>query len=170
MTKRFITLGLLILFTLGVKGVFGQAMHINLKDGTHVEYALERVNKITFEAGNINVVRQNQTTDMFPLADLQWINFTQEVTGIDEAEPFAKGMLTAYPNPVSHTLTVSLSDLQNAHGNISIISVDGRLVKSIATGLSETVTIDMSTLPKGLYLLRHQSHSGDTRIVKIIKQ
>lgn len=170
MQKTFITICLITLLGIGTKGAYAQAMHLNLKDGTSVEYALERISKITFETGEMNIVRTNHTTDMFPLADLQWVNFTEEVTGIEEPQSFANGMLTAYPNPVSHTLTVNLSNLQEANGTISIISIDGRLVKTVPSGQNEIINIDMSTLPKGLYLLRYQSVNGKIEAIKIVKQ
>ena len=147
MLKKIFTMCMTTLLAMGAKGVYGQAIHLNFKDGTSVEYALERISKITFGAGEMNIVRTNHTTDMFPLAELQWVSFTEEVSGIDEPQSFGNGMLSAYPNPVSHTLTVNLSDLQDTRGTVSIISINGQLIKSIPSGQSEIVTIDMSRLP-----------------------
>lgn len=76
--------------------------------------------------------------------------------------------INAYPNPVSGALTVEIQGGLVNEGMIQIMDVTGKLLKVIlATGT--TVSIDMSGLSSGLYLVRY-SDAAHSQTIKINKQ
>jgi hypothetical protein len=79
---------------------------------------------------------------------------TATLTGINGNVSGSKGLLKVYPNPVSNILNVSvLGDLSGQKTNLQIIDMAGRiLVTKNSNGTLES--IDISTLPKGVYMLR----------------
>jgi hypothetical protein len=76
-------------------------------------------------------------------------------------------LLTASPNPVTNTASVSASFTGEA--TVSIISAaNGQTVKKFNTN-QNAFTIDMSALPNQLYLLKLQTATSED-IIKIVKQ
>ena len=70
------------------------------------------------------------------------------------------------PNPAQTTIKVSHP---TGTGTLSILSVSGISLKSQAISKgTENTTIDISTLPTGMYLVEYQNDSVRT-VVKIIK-
>jgi hypothetical protein len=53
----------------------------------------------------------------------------------------------------------------------SIITADGRIIRSVqpATGSMQT-SVDMSSLQRGVYLLRFDSGDGNVQTMKVVKQ
>ncbi|MBR3724533.1 MAG: T9SS type A sorting domain-containing protein [Bacteroidales bacterium] len=73
--------------------------------------------------------------------------------GIDDVEGTT---LTVYPNPARHIVSVNLPD---AHGTLTLFDVTGRQQMQRQTTSTE-VTIDVSTLPQGVYMLQYTSQRG----------
>ncbi|MBK1898093.1 BspA family leucine-rich repeat surface protein [Chryseobacterium paridis] len=71
-----------------------------------------------------------------------------------------KTNLTIYPNPVKNTLFFSEELVK-----VEIYSIDGKLLKRSPKGKN----IDMSELPKGVYILKASDHLGNILSEKIIK-
>jgi len=66
--------------------------------------------------------------------------------------------LSIYPNPTNGLVTVSTASSQSAINSISIVNVIGKEVLSPHfTAVSNEVEIDLSTQPKGLYILLIQA-------------
>jgi hypothetical protein len=59
-----------------------------------------------------------------------------------------------YPNPVKDNLCMKLNDTNIGRVIISILSVDGALIKEISTADNELLTIPVSDLRKGIYILK----------------
>ncbi len=72
-----------------------------------------------------------------------------------------KPVVRVFPNPVAERLLVLGC---KARSSLEILSVDGRLVKSVETSEGET-SIDVEGLTKGYYLLRTENSS-----VKFLKK
>lgn len=67
--------------------------------------------------------------------------------------------ITVAPNPAHSSITVRSYGLQQASGTITISDMTGRaLLQQQATGNSST--LDISTLPQGIYMLRYSSDAG----------
>lgn len=87
-----------------------------------------------------------------PTIGIPGLRIWQQV-GIDDVED---AYLTVCPNPASHIVTVNLPD---AHGTLTLFDVTGRRQMQRQTTSSE-VTIDVSTLPQGVYMLQYTSQRG----------
>lgn len=68
---------------------------------------------------------------------------TQGIDGIQNSE------LSIYPNPASTTVTVG-----GVHENMHIFDATGRFVQTVEYRGNQTVTIDVSTLPEGVYFIK----------------
>ncbi|MBO7460507.1 MAG: T9SS type A sorting domain-containing protein, partial [Bacteroidales bacterium] len=74
--------------------------------------------------------------------------------------------IAIYPNPVSDYIYIELSD-NSICTAIEIYSLDGRLVKSQINNLS---TIDLSSLPMGVYIVKIRMADGKEFAERIIKE
>jgi len=73
------------------------------------------------------------------------------------------------PNPVKDELAIKVANLSpNDLKNITIYMLDGKIINTISSS-DETVTLNLSELPKGLYLLKVSSEHN-VGFCKFIKQ
>lgn len=77
--------------------------------------------------------------------------------------------LSAYPNPVSGVLTVSVSGLPEVNAILQITDISGKLIRTQQM-TSESMNLDMSGLANGLYLIRYTDKAGNTGMMKVMKQ
>lgn len=84
--------------------------------------------------------------------------------------PQSNVVLKAFPMPVQNQLTIQHGSVAS-NSKIEVMSVDGRLVKSvsISAGAQET-RVDFSNQKPGVYLARFNSGDGQSQTLKIIKQ
>lgn len=75
------------------------------------------------------------------------------LTGIDDP---ASEPLILYPNPASEWVNISVAE----PGEVSILDVTGRtvLTQTIRQSGAQTITLDVSTLPDGLYFVKTGTH------------
>lgn len=79
-------------------------------------------------------------------------------------------LVKAFPQPVQNQLFLQ-HPVINGRALISLSTADGRTVGSAVPAMgSMQTTVDMSTLQKGLYLLRFDDGNGEVRTLKVIKQ
>lgn len=79
-------------------------------------------------------------------------------------------VLKAFPSPVVTNLTVQ-HPTAKAGSIITIISEDGRLIKSIVPSAGTQQThIDLSAAKAGFYLVRFTTGSGEVETLKVLKQ
>ena len=76
--------------------------------------------------------------------------------------------IAAYPNPVSHTLTVDIKGKLSQSSKATITDVTGKVLIN-APIINHTTDIDMSALPAGNYMLKYTDGSHD-EIIKVTKQ
>lgn len=73
------------------------------------------------------------------------------------------GRINVYPNPAEESFTVEFAD-ENQQGNttIELLDINGRVIQLLHTGMpnSNQITIDVSNMAQGLYLLKIQQPSG----------
>lgn len=72
-----------------------------------------------------------------------------------------------FPNPAFHTIEVA-TPLQGLF-NLHIYAIDGRWIKSIFDIPQPTLTIDISSLPKGLYIVRIENEKANGHRKFIVK-
>ena len=63
-----------------------------------------------------------------------------------------------FPNPVSNQFKINLDLVNEQRVNIELYDINGKLVKTIGNGAAisgvQTITVDVSELVKGLYVIR----------------
>ena len=80
----------------------------------------------------------------------------------------ASRIVTSFTNPVSHTVSLSLSAAPPKNSRLVLYDLTGRMVKNIAA-TTQQVTMQVSDLPDGSYIL--QLRSGDhVEQFRLIKQ
>ncbi len=82
------------------------------------------------------------------------------ITGIEDINADESGLtINVYPNPATDYVTV-----EGAQSNITLFGMNGAAALSMPVVEGETVTLDVTALTKGLYVLR----SGNNSSVKIL--
>jgi len=77
--------------------------------------------------------------------------------------------LRFYPNPVEDVLQVDLSNIDFREGTISIMNLEGKVLKRLQFINSNIISINVGHLPKGFYLCRF-TNIEETKTIKFIKQ
>ena len=85
------------------------------------------------------------------------------ITSIEE--PVSR--VHAYPNPVNDVLIIELGSARCR--SLSVLDGQGRVVRTLTAEHENTVTVDMSTCNKGIYLVRVVTETG-TYIVHTVKE
>jgi uncharacterized repeat protein (TIGR03803 family) len=84
-----------------------------------------------------------------------------------EPEEAESGSLLLYPNPTTSSITVESSE-NNLIQQLTIYSMDGKLLKSIRNQESEIINIDMQELSAGIYFLDCRTENGSEKM-KVVK-
>jgi hypothetical protein len=83
-------------------------------------------------------------------------------------------LLTLYPNPTAGTLHISFQGRPQFYDpvtGIDIYDLSGRRVKSIAvTGYTNDISVDVSNLPQGEYIVSIRYKNGDPDSGKFLKE
>ena len=169
MKHKRLKLSSVILLGLGLTGLQAQTMYVKEISSTQTAYTLSNVRKMTFSGGNATVQKTDNSTGLYALSGLRYLNFTDLTTGITE-KPMQLGHsnLITYPNPVTDVLTIDLTG-KTGEGTISILTIEGKLLQVQKTDGANMVTLNMSQLPYGIYLCRYTNET-EIKTVKIIKQ
>lgn len=85
----------------------------------------------------------------------------------DTEAPLEANEMSIYPNPVSSTLTVQCTG--NWESDLFIYDVKGALVKTISNP-ELTMTVDLTGLKSGIYLIRRMTSSGKVVTEKFTKE
>jgi hypothetical protein len=86
------------------------------------------------------------------------------IGGTGMAEKNADEELSVYPNPSHGALTLEMPDNRGADLQVSVVTITGQIVHNEIlknTGTSMSVSIDLSSLPKGSYILLISSDSSE---------
>ena len=97
-----------------------------------------------------------------PNYPLRW-GQTSLNTGIDESE--STDFATIHPNPTTGLVTITGQDLKTAE----VFNTLGQQMAT-ATGKGETMQIDLSKLPAGVYFVRITDEEGRKCIRKVVKE
>lgn len=124
--------------------------------------AINKIDKITFSNGNINIISNNQTQSK-ALNNINKLFFDEQPLNVSLLNNNFE--LVAYPNPVADKLFIQ-TDVENA--NVEVYSLDGRLVKSFTTNNVVTTT-DFTDVTTGIYIVK-VSNGKAVKTIKIIKQ
>jgi len=163
MKNSYLFVGLLLVAGLFfVNRVAAQnSLILKFTDGTDRGIPVSNLNKITFSAGSMVVLKTDAGSDTFVLSDIQKMTFGL-FSGIGEIT-VDKTTLCLYPNPAS--TYIKLNDVVDERDfNVTIFRIDGVqvLTQKLQSG-SDVIHIDQ--LSKGIYLLKVQN-----QILKFTKQ
>lgn len=165
--KRLI-LSAVLLLGLGLTGLQAQTMYVKESSGTQTAYTLRSVQKMTFSSGNVTVQKKDNSTAVYALSDLRYLNFQDLITGLEQPVQQGAFNLIIYPNPVADVLNIDLTGVTTG-GTISILTLEGKVLQEQKNDGVNTITLNLSQLPQGIYLCRYAS-TTEIKIVKIIKQ
>ena len=91
--------------------------------------------------------------------DYLWVDaldFTGTVTGILNIT--GDKSINMFPNPANNSLSIDLSSFGNSKVRVQITDVQGRIVRTEnQVGTTAKATIEIATLPKGIYVLKGSS-------------
>jgi hypothetical protein len=161
MKKIYITSALFL--CLGAKA---QTMYVRPIAGSQTTYPVAEIQKLTFDNGNMLVTNTTGANGTFALSSLRYVSFTDFNLG--STTPVSSNAYMAYPNPARDLLTISgISNMQRLE-NIQILSLEGRLLLQQKPA-NETVQVDISALPQGMYLCKI-TNGNQQQIIKFIKQ
>jgi hypothetical protein len=96
----------------------------------------------------------------------------KNILTIIDSYPQETGLLTVYPNPFIHHLTIDLSSVLPASGNLSISDMSGRVLfsRDISANQKQPLTlIELTDLPQGIYLVK-VTLENKVLVNKIIKK
>ena len=166
--KRLKVSGVLLL-GLGLTGLQAQTMYVKEKSGTQTAYTLSRLRKMTFSGGNATVQKTDNSTGVYALSGLRYMNFTDLTTGITEpTAQLGHSNLITYPNPITDVLNVDLTGV-TGEGTISILTLEGKVIQTQNINGSSLVTLNLNHLSQGIYLCRY-STAAEIKTIKIIKK
>lgn len=92
--------------------------------------------------------------------------FSEFPVGVAENNP--KPTVAIYPNPTDGLVTLQLKNTKNESATIEVVNIVGEVVYSLTKNLS-SVSIDLSSQPNGIYLLKVTTNEQQT-VEKLIKQ
>ena len=159
------TILVFLMFAMFVATAVSQNLYVKSTDGTQDSYALNTISKLSFSSGNAIVHKTDNSTVEHALSEIRYMSF-KDFTGIYQSQKQGD-LLIIYPNPVNNLLNIILPS-DKLGGELLVIGVDGKTLISRKLVNSQT-SIDLSNLPKGIYLCSYL-HGTHYETVKIIKQ
>lgn len=90
-------------------------------------------------------------------------SYTTWATGVDDLDNEPNG-LNVHPNPVRDDMTVTITGKISGDGQVSVLDVSGKVIKSFATNNKKKITVSINDLPSGVYVLKY---TDDTRIEQV---
>lgn len=167
---RHIVLKLIVLFIvgLGLLELQGQSMYVNEIVGTQTAYSLSEVSKMSFTSGKLSISMVDSSIAVYSLDSLSFLTFADSIWVSNGPENIIDHSIKAYPNPVGSTLQIDLSEASFSDGTLQILSVEGRIMQTHKIKDSGIISIDMSKLPRGIYICRFSSET-EIESFKIIK-
>lgn len=169
MRNKRLKISAAIMLGLGLTGLQAQTMYVKQSTGTQTAYALSNIQKMIFSGGNVVVNKTDNSSEVYALIGLRYLKFTDLTSSIEGTVSVESQMLNVYPNPVSNKLHIELSGTVQGGGMLSILNFEGKTVLSQQISHAGLHTLDISYMPKGIYLCRY-SNATDLKTVKIIKQ
>lgn len=168
MKNKRLILSVVFLLGIGLTGLQAQTMYVMETGGEQTSYTLNNIQKLTFSGGNIIVREMSGTSTTYSLAELRYLKF-DNITSVQESESISLESITAYPNPVKDVMNIDFSKMKDVNGTISILSLEGKLLQSKQITETRIISLDVSSLPVGMYICRY-SNEKEIKTVKIIKQ
>ena len=144
-------------------------MYVKESSGTQTAYTLSNIQKMSFSSGILTVTKTDNSSGVFPLSDLRYLNFSDITTDLQEDLSVQSQLLKVYPNPVGDILNINLTGMSETEGTLSILNFEGKTLVTRKVSNEGVLSLDISHFPTGIYLCRY-SNATEIKTVKIIKQ
>ena len=82
MRQKRLKLSAVLLLGLGLTGLQAQTMYVWESNSTQTDYALSNIRKMTFSGGNVTIQKTDNSTGVYGLSGLRYLNFTDLATSI----------------------------------------------------------------------------------------
>ena len=115
--------------------------------GEFYETPLSELKKITFTGGKLQAHMTDGSCDEYFLADMQKMYFSDVPASINTSEDNSR-LLTVWSQ------SASMLSVRGYAGLVEIFGADGKQVSSQYVEDSSAHNLDLSLLPKGMYVLR----------------
>jgi hypothetical protein len=157
-----------LLLGLGLQATQAQiALIVKQKVGSTTSFNLSTLKSLTFAGSNVTVNKKDASTSSFVRSNVQYMNFgvNTDIAPINRAE---NSKLTLFPNPAIDVLNIEIAHAGLQATLIEIVGIDGKVaLRSVLHNTKNSISV--SSLPKGIYLLRSNNGMSITNI-KFIKQ
>lgn len=137
--------------------------------GTEAMFTMTNIRKLVFTSGSLNIVKYDNSDNLFNVEDIQHLTFSDVEVGIDEPIYVENKTLEIYPNPVDDVLNVDLTGVKDNNGIIRIYNLKGKVLLENKLDVTGVVPVNLKSLSSGIYLLTY-SNAVEVKTVKIIKQ
>ncbi len=169
MRYKKLKLSVSLLLGLGLTGLQAQTMYVKEISGTQTAYTLSNIQKMSFSSGNLTVTKADNSSEVYTLSDLRYLNFSDIPTDLREVLLVQNQMLKMYPNPVNDILNIDLAGMSEAEGKLSLLNFEGKTMLTRQVSNEGVLLLDITHLPAGIYFCRY-SNANEIKTVKIIKQ
>lgn len=135
--------------------VSAQSIKVNEKDGDSIELSLDGLRKLSFSDGNLVATFKDGTSESYEMSDISGLSFDSE-TGV--------GTVSVMEGRMVYSASQGLAVVAGSEGStFSVFNLSGNSVLQQKIG-SDLETVDLSSLQKGVYLVRLGS-----KTVKIVR-
>lgn len=137
-----------------------QYLVLEQEDGTEAKFALTDYPVITFnEDGDMVVACNNQTVSFTPQALLKHEIITEEIDETTTAIQTVRDNQDITPGkPTVSFGQAEFSGLKEGQ-RVMVYSLDGKMVASTSVNANGKANIDLTALPRGVYILRAPNYS-----------
>jgi len=141
---------------------------VHKADGTAAKgIALNDVQRLSFSDGNLFVKTSDGNSAVYALDNLARLRF-EDVLPTDVNDPLTNRIdVVVYANQAGEVVIESPVAIQS----LALLGVDGKMLRTVETrhATSLQTTLNVSSLPTGVYLIRIETLQG-TVVKKMIKQ
>lgn len=155
--KKFL-FNVIVLLAVGLTELHAQNIILTESTGTKSTYALNKVRNISFSTSKLILTKTDNNGHSFTLTNLQNIQFNNQPTNLSEQKIKPKNV-KLYPNPVQNIINFDLGEHYAENSTISILNLEGRLMLSQKVNSPGIFTIDVKSLPQGIYICRYNTQN-----------
>jgi hypothetical protein len=124
---------------------------------------------MTFSGGNAIIQKSDNSSIVYALSELRYLNFTNLSTGITEPRvQISNSNFVTYPIPVTDVLNIDLTGL-TGELTLSILTLEGKEILKQTTNGGSLISLHLNHLSEGIYLCRY-ANAAEIKTVKFIKQ
>ena len=151
MKQKLFFLILILVAGMSVSEADAQNLVIKTNDGKETAKPLTSLKNVTFPDGNLLLTYKSGSTDSYSISSISKLFFGDAVTGTDNYAPSETAeKLSVYPNPTADI--INIRNAPEGSSTVRIYRMEGVMVLNEEVS-PDCLSIDVSTLPKGCYLL-----------------